>query len=176
MNDVKYIILILARTSIYYGLIVLLLLFSNTLLAQTQFNTPKNALKWLWGTPEATQLNFFPIGYHFTDNHDANNKQWLIGGVYQGITAATFINTWNNRVYYVGIKRQVYKNNYISISYLVGIMQGYRGNFKKALGPVLGHDPGPLVAVNLKYYVMEHFTLELASYGVGGLIGASYIF
>ncbi|HHT0591665.1 TPA: hypothetical protein ACTXXA_001328 [Legionella anisa] len=93
MTDVKYILLILSRTSIYYGLIVLLLLFSNILLAQNQFNTPMNALKWLWGP----------------------------------------------------LKR-------------VGVY------------------PGPLVAVNFKYYVMEHFTLELASYGVGGLIGASYIF
>ena len=54
-------------------------------------------------------------------------------------------------------------------------MQGYGGSFEKALGPILGHDPRPLVALNVKFYLSEHLSIDLTTYGIGCLGGISYI-
>ena len=135
----------------------------------------------LWGSPTKTQIHFYPFGYH--SNHDfhsqPNNKQWLVGGVFNGLTAGSFISSCNKRIFYQGVERQVYGNNFIAVNYLLGVMEGYGGSscdLSKDIGPILGHDPGPLAALNFKLYVSKHVSIDVISYGVGGLGGVSYIF
>ncbi|WP_454785719.1 hypothetical protein [Legionella sp. WA2024007413] len=139
-------------------------------------NKLEHLVSWLWGTPVPSQVNFFPIGTHFLHTNRVNNKQWLVGGVYRGIAAGTFINSFNRRVFYQGFNRQIYRNNLFNLSYLFGVMEGYGNEFKNYFGPILGHDPGPLVALKLDLRLSEHLSIDITTYGVGILGGISYIF
>lgn len=140
-------------------------------------NKITNVVSWLWGSPLPTQINFYPLGYHFFDDRQPNNKQWLVGGIYHGVAVGSFINSCNKRVFYEGVFRQVYDNSFVSVNYLVGVVEGYRHQCgMKDFGPILGHDPGPIGILNLKLYVSKNLSIDLNSYGIGGLTGVSYIF
>ena len=137
-----------------------------------------NVASWLWGNPLPTQINFDPLGYHFFDDSQPNDKQYLVGGVYHGFTIGTFINSCNKRIFYEGVFRQIYGNSFVSVNYVVGVMEGYHGKcgIVENFGPIFGHDPGPLAALNFKLYLSEHLSIDIISYGVGGLGGISYVF
>ncbi|MBL7479859.1 hypothetical protein [Legionella bononiensis] len=141
------------------------------------FDLAPVVLKKIWGKPSPTQLIFLPIGFHFfNQSNTMNNEQWLIALNYQGFIGGTFVNSANRRVYFGGVERQIYKHGRLSIDYLLGIMQGYKGEGLSHLGRVLSHDPGPLVSFTATWLLTEHLAINLATYGVGGLGGISYYF
>ena len=99
-------------------------------------------------------------------------------GTWCGFEVGTFINSCNRRIFVQGLDREVFNNQIISVNYFFGAMEGYRGecNMRKDLGPVFGHDPGPVAALKLRLYLQKHFSLNLLTYGVGIIAGADYVF
>lgn len=135
--------------------------------------------KAVWGTPTSSRLIFLPFGYHVIQNPwGENNNQWLVDITFRGIAAGTFINSCKSRVYYGGVERDFYSIQQITFHYVFAIMHGYRGKcgIAEALGPVLGHDPGPIVGLGASWSPAKHVSVDLVSYGVGILGGFSYIF
>lgn len=129
-----------------------------------------------WSKPAPSQAIFLPIGYHFGKTHDLNNEQWLFALNYHGFIGGTFINSANRRIYFGGLERQIYKGEKVTIEYILAIMQGYKGQGLEYLGPILGHDPGPLIALTGRWSLTDHFSINIATYGVGALAGMSYLF
>jgi len=60
-----------------------------------------------------------------------NNDQGHLAGIqYYGLTAGTFINSFDDRAYYTGLAREVYSHNYskntrFDVSYKIGLLFGY---------------------------------------------------
>lgn len=143
----------------------------------SQFGFARTIFSKVWGKPSRSQIIFLPFGFHyFGDNSDKNNEQWLIALNYKGYLGGTFVNSANRRVVFAGVERQVYQHGKLSIDYLLAIMQGYKGEGLENLGPILGHDPGPLVSITATWSLTDHLAINLATYGVGGLAGVSYYF
>ncbi|WP_045094994.1 hypothetical protein [Legionella fallonii] len=135
--------------------------------------------KAVWGKPTSSRLIFLPFGYHVIQNPwGENNNQWLVDITFRGIAAGTFINSCKSRVYYGGVERDIYSVQQVTFHYVLGIMHGYRGKcgIAEALGPVIGHDPGPIIGLGASWSPAKHVSLDLVSYGVGVLGGFSYIF
>lgn len=133
-------------------------------------------LRTAWGEPATSHASFLPIGRHFSGSEMANNRNWLGAVTISGFVGGTFINSFNRRIYFGGVERQVYTKNKLSISYIIAIMSGYKGEGLEDLGPLIGHDPGPLVAIIARWLVTNNLSLDLATYGAGGLVGGSYFF
>jgi len=68
-------------------------------------------------------------GEYFGDGR--NNDQGHLAGIqYYGLTAGTFINSFDDRAYYIGLAREVYSHNYskntrFDIGYKFGLLFGY---------------------------------------------------
>ncbi len=68
-------------------------------------------------------------GEYFGDGR--NNDQGHLAGIqYYGLTAGTFINSFDDRAYYIGLAREVYSHNYskntrFDIGYKFGLLWGY---------------------------------------------------
>ena len=68
-------------------------------------------------------------GEYFGDGR--NNDQGHLAGIqYYGLTAGTFINSFDDRAYYIGLAREVYSHNYskntrFDIGYKFGPLFGY---------------------------------------------------
>ena len=156
------------------------MLFQITMIGVTHSSSPSLVFKKIWGEPEKNHFAFYPIGVHFSNiqykKTKTNNYQWLIAGEYKGISVGTFINSHHDRVVFAGFKRHIYGNDSISINYLIGAMYGYKDHLKDFLGPVLGADPGPVLAFDIKYMFSEKLSIDFVTYGVGGLAGVSYYF
>lgn len=87
-----------------------------------------------WGTvPGQPARNSIYLGmwsYHFLDdNDDHRTTNDLIGGVYRGCYAGTFLNSDNNRTYSVGWQRDFFTRERsdvrLDVGYRLGIMHGY---------------------------------------------------
>ena len=68
-------------------------------------------------------------GEYFGDGRN-NDQNHLAGIQYYGLTAGTFINSFDDRAYYIGLAREVYSHNYskntrFDIGYKFGLLWGY---------------------------------------------------
>jgi len=68
-------------------------------------------------------------GEYFGDGRN-NDQNHLAGIQYYGLTAGTFINSFDDRAYYTGLAREVYSHNYskntrLDIGYKFGLLFGY---------------------------------------------------
>lgn len=133
----------------------------------------------IFGPPATNQLMFLPFGYHLVTDEKGNqhnNENYLVAVNYKGLGAGTFINSFHHRVYFIATYRTIYQWKNLQLNYLLGIMHGYGDQLHKSLGPTLGHDPGPIFALNFDVAVTPKFSLDLATYGFGILAGFSYRF
>ena len=113
---------------------------NNHKFIQKEENTPKKSEKSLWEkikgkkARDALLLGMYSIhvdgtGEYFGDGR--NNDQGHLAGIqYYGLTAGTFINSFDDRAYYIGLAREVYSHNYskntrFDIGYKFGPLFGY---------------------------------------------------
>jgi len=107
---------------------------------QKEENSKENNDKSLWEkikgekARDALLLGMWSIhadgtGEYFGDGR--NNDQGHLAGIqYYGLTAGTFINSFDDRAYYIGLAREVYSRNYskntrFDIGYKFGPLFGY---------------------------------------------------
>ena len=74
-------------------------------------------------------LHLDGTGEYFGDGRN-NDQGYLIGIQYYGITAGTFINSFDDRAWFIGPAREVYAHNFrenkrIDIGYRFGLLYGY---------------------------------------------------
>ncbi len=85
----------------------------------------------LWGTPAPTALYPGMVTFHLEPgSRDDNWNNQLIAGTYKGYFAGTFINSFYDRGYAVGIQRmwdteQLSDNFKNSVGYRLGLVSGY---------------------------------------------------
>lgn len=148
----------------------LICIISLPAIAAVNNNTNNNSNKkstweFIKGSTPENALLLGMLTFHFNPNslkHDrwSNN---LIGGVYKGLFAGTFLNSFNNRAYVFGIQRDVYKTSFsnnirMNSGYRIGLISGYdsrMGSIAKA-SPLL---PFPEVYTDFKY---KHVGIELS--------------
>lgn len=132
------------------------------------------------GTAPESSITFAPVGFHVFDAlrgiSQPNDLNFMTALNYKSYMIGTFNNSERNQVYYIGINRNVYVHKKFSIGYLIGIMHGYHGYLKQSFGPIFGHDPGPLIAISMRYTLTQHFDLFSSFYGAGILFGGDYRF
>jgi len=107
---------------------------------QKEKNAKENTDKTLWDkikgkkARDALLLGMWSIhadgtGEYFGDGR--NNDQGHLAGIqYYGLTAGTFINSFDDHAYYIGLAREVYSHNYskntrFDIGYKFGPLFGY---------------------------------------------------
>jgi hypothetical protein len=74
-------------------------------------------------------INVDGTGAYFGDGRN-NDQGHLVGIQYYGLTAGTFINSFDDRAYYSGLAREVYshiysKNTRFDVGYKFGLLFGY---------------------------------------------------
>ena len=134
----------------------------------------------IWGVAPQSSFIFAPVGYHIMDAlrgiSQPNNLNWLTAVNYKTFIGGTFNNSQRRQVYFLGINRNLYTYKKLSLGYMLGIMHGYNGYLKNSLGPIFGHDPGPIAVVTMRYAVKKHVDLFSVYEGFGLLFGGSYRF
>lgn len=97
----------------------------------------------LWGTPAPTAIYPGMFTFHLEKaSRDDNWNNQLIAGTYKGFFAGTFINSFYDRGYALGIQRmwdteQLSDNFKNSVGYRLGLVTGY----DERLAPIAGKTP-----------------------------------
>lgn len=160
--------IVLSKYKLIFIASVIIICFSVTIYA--------GFLQRIWSSTPQTSITFEPVGFHTTDAlrgfSQGNDLNYAIGFNYKTIIAGTFINSYDNRVYYIGVNRDFFIYKRLTLNYLLGIMHGY-GDDATSLGVC---DPGPLLALNIRYNLIKHFDFFSSFFGAGFLFGVSYRF
>lgn len=131
--------------------------------------------KTIWGTPYPANLKFYPYGMHFHTS-TGNNKQLFFALNLHGYVGGTFVNSFNQQVYFIGVERRVIENKHFYLSYTIDLLHGYKENAKKLGSWPIGHDPGLGFSLSANLLLSKHLTMDFTTYGAGALWGVSYIF
>ena len=121
-------------------------------IAFTQQATAFNLITFIRGTPVKNSIFYEPIGSHTSNGERKLTWFQLAGGTYHSFFAMTFINSFDNRTWALGIQRYLYQNKVFAVGYGAGLMYGYNGQlstvhgipfknsflFKGDINPVLG--------------------------------------
>jgi hypothetical protein len=72
--------------------------------------------------------------YHFNDKEEYKSQHHLLGLVYAGYFAGSFINSKNERAWGAGLQRDLYRSTTAGISvdagYRAGLLYGYDGSYE----------------------------------------------
>lgn len=154
------------------------LIYSNTVKTSNSSNAysaPRQLFASLWGTPSPSSAKFYPAGFHF-NSKNSNNLNWLTALSLHGFMGGTFVNSFNQRVYVIGVERNIFERNKFSINYALFIMHGYGENSKKLGKSFFNHDPGPGITLSANWLVTKHLSFNILTYGGGAILGMSYNF
>lgn len=115
----------------------------------------------LYGKAPADGVYFMPIGYHTKHKLSFTNQQ-VIGITYRSLVFGSFINSFEDRTWYLGIVRTVFTFHSLSVDLVAGALYGYRGNLSKTEGIPLRnsflwtHNLNPVITVNVDYKISEY--------------------
>lgn len=107
---------------------------------------------YIWGQPVPNSIFYEPIGTHTRASRRQLTWFQLAGGTYHSFFAMTFINSFGNRTWALGMQRYFYQNRIVALGYGFGLMYGYHGQlstvhgilfkntflFKGPINPLLG--------------------------------------
>lgn len=91
-------------------------------------------LSFIRGKPVKNSIFYLPIGSHTRDGHRKLKYFQLMGGVYKSFYLMTFINSFNDRVFSLGMERYIYQYRRLFLGYGVGAMYGYQGKLSTVHG------------------------------------------
>lgn len=129
--------------------------------------TPKRLLRAIKGTPTADGLLFLPIGWHpnNTSTDDGISSIDLFAISKKSLTGGTFINSFDDRVWFIGVTRTLYKKKRFGFDYSAGLMVGYDGNLAPSINgplkPLFEGNLNPYFAVSPYYQISERLELRL---------------
>ena len=94
----------------------------------------RSIFSYIWGQPVKNSIFYEPLGSHTKDGHRKLKWFQLAGFTYHSFFAMTFINSFNDRTYALGMQRYVYQNKIIALGYGFGLMYGYNGRLANVGG------------------------------------------
>lgn len=139
------------------------------------FITTANASLWtfFYGTTPKNGIFYLPYGFHTTNRDYKGNTRsrdfrsfQLMGGVYHSFYLSTFINSFSDRVWSLGIERDVFKLYRLHFGYGAGLMYGYRGKLADVDGIpfrrtfLVKHNINPLIVLTSHIDISEHVELK----------------
>ncbi len=117
--------------------LILILIFFNNALYAVNWESPQTTSSWkgFWGVKDDNCIYLGMWTTHFLPGRNSrlNNINRLVGLNYEGIFAATFLNSHNNRTYTLGLQRVIYSQKFkyytqIDAGYRIGAIWGYQKN------------------------------------------------
>ena len=119
----------------------LILMISKSAIASDNNVNKKSIWEFLKGSTPDNGLFLGMLTLHINPK-SLNHDKWynfLVGGIYNSIFAATFENSFNDRTYVLGIQRDLYKKKYsnnrqIDAGYRLGLVYGYDQRMSQLAG------------------------------------------
>jgi hypothetical protein len=146
---------------------------NNSNVIQKEENTDKSLWEKIKGKKarDALLLGMWSIhadgtGEYFGDGR--NNDQGHLAGIqYYGLTAGTFINSFDDRAYYIGLAREVYSHNY---------SKNTRFDIGYKFGPLFGYGDDLINVAGISVFAGAYFGISWKRAGLDiGLIPAGII-
>jgi hypothetical protein len=126
-----------------------------------------NFLDRFYGKTPKDGLIIEPFGIHTTKINEGLTDNYLVGIVYKSIAAGTFINSFRDRTFYLGVTRNIYASNGFGVDYFLGALYGYHGKLSTVSGVPLRdsflwkNNINPVVSIDTYYEISEAFKLQL---------------
>jgi hypothetical protein len=140
-------------------------------------------LEFSIGEVPSDGIMYLPLGWHFserlsTETIYANN---FLSITKNGLSASTFINSYGDRTWSIGISRTLLQGSAIGLEYSVGLMVGYDGRLSEimpsSLQPLFEGNVNPYLVFFPYYQLTDNIELR-GMYGPPNvvLVGVKYTF
>jgi len=106
----------------------------------------------------------------------------LMGVVYNSLSLGTFINSYNDRTWYLVVTRNIFDFHGFGVNYFAGLLYGYAGRLSTVRGIPLADtflfksDVNPIVSLETYYEVVDHLDVQLLITPLVALSGVKYNF
>lgn len=123
-------------------------------------------ISFLDGEPIEDGFMYLPFGVHLgSDNKEISNNN-LIGLFYKSFAAGTFINSFDDRIWYLAYARKIYSYQDFGINYYAGAIYGYDGYLAGASQIPLHntflykYNLNPFISVSPYYQITDEIELH----------------
>lgn len=137
--------------------------------------------EWLAGTAPENGVFFLPLGYHTQYERHATRND-LAGAVYRSVAAGTFINSFDDRSWFLVMIRRVVATPRFEVEYFAGVVGGYRGRLQETTGIPFRKsflwrgDINPVVSLNLGVVLAPNLRLQMMVSPLMTCTGLKYSF
>ncbi|HXH71654.1 MAG TPA: hypothetical protein VNI58_02445 [Mariprofundaceae bacterium] len=139
-------------------------------------------LTFLYGKTPKDGIVFLPYGMHTQTKSKKIAHNNLIGVVYDSFSAGTFINSFNDRTWYLVLIRNIYASHGFGIDYFAGALYGYKGKLATVRGVpfrnsfLFKHNLNPVISVDGWYEFSDHLQMQVMLTPLVVLGGVKYNF
>lgn len=153
---------------------------SNATSSTSSFS--KNLIDFIVGEEAKDGILYLPIGIHPTDINTGTFRHHLIGVAYNSFLFTTFINSRDDRVWGIGLNRNIISYHGFGLGYFVGAGYGYKGHLSTLKGIpfrdtfLFKSNLSPLASINAQYELSDHLQLQVISAVLVVIVGIKYNF
>ncbi len=132
-------------------------------------------LRAMWGTTPESGVSYLPIGLH-SDSVKAEGFH-LTGLSYRSVFGGTFMNSFGDRTWAVGLERTVVNSGRLHINYWFGAMAGYDGRLVGSRGIPFSHsflfryNVNPCLGVPVLIDLRRHVQFEVFLNPIASIVG-----
>lgn len=141
-----------------------------------------NLINFIYGKPIKDGLIYMPFGIHTNlDGENANNNA-LLGVVYNSFVFGTFINSFNDRTWYIAKARNIISYKDFGVDYYFGLMYGYKGKLSTSKGIPFRNtflfkgNLSPAFTIAAHYSISDHVQVQTILSPHISLFGVKYNF
>lgn len=122
--------------------------------------------EFVYGKAPGDGVVFLPLGMHTKSDRRELSNNILTGVVYHSLSVGTFINSFDDRTWYLVVMRNVFSSRSFGIDYFAGVLHGYKGNLAHVEGVPLRNsflftdNLNPIISANVWYEVADHLKLQ----------------
>lgn len=137
--------------------------------------------EWLAGTAPENGIFFLPVGYH-TQYERRVTRNDLAGAVYRSVAVGTFVNSFDDRSWFLVWLRRVVATPHFEVEYFAGVVGGYRGRLQETTGIPFRKtflwrgDVNPVVSLNLGVVLAPNLRLQMMVSPLMTCTGIKYSF
>ena len=142
----------------------------------------KRLIDFIYGNPVRDGILVLPFGVHTRSDNHAISMNNLIGLFQNSVGFGTFVNSFDNRIWYLVNARNLVSYHDFGLDYYVGVIYGYEG-FLSTLETIPFHNSflfkgnlNPVVSVSAYYTISDQFQLQVMYTPGIALAGVKYNF